>query len=106
MKTILKQLFISYGYTSILWALESFENEERYEVCEIILEFLRELEICYNIEIPHRLSDKVEKEYQESFEELIDLEGRTITKNISIYGENIRKVIIKHLENGSSYISV
>jgi hypothetical protein len=97
-----KQLF-SFGFLPLLLVMEILQDEEKYELCSIILQVLNEHSEKYGFYIPKQFTDQAVEEMKYNFMKYHNLSGDIAYYNNPWYAANIlteiRKLIRRSLRS-------
>ncbi|MDD5013484.1 MAG: hypothetical protein PHW73_00095 [Atribacterota bacterium] len=83
-----RQLF-SFGFLPLLLVIEILQDEEKYELCAIILKVLNEHSEKYGFAIPKQFTDQAVEEMKYNFMKYHKLSGDIAYKNNAWYGAEI-----------------
>ena len=88
-RIIIRIKFLSFGFLPLLKVMEIFQDEEKYELCSVIQEVLKEFSDKYNLKIPLKYNEDAIEEMKYNFMKYHNLSGETAFGNLESYVEDI-----------------
>lgn len=88
-KSILDNQFMSYGFLPFLNLLGQFEDEERYEDCQLIYEIIKEKSEKYDVALPTKYSKQAVDLFLNEFKKSKN-KGEIALANVPYYADKIR----------------
>jgi hypothetical protein len=84
-KKFIEQQLLAFGFLPMLLVMEILQDEEKYELCAIILEVLNEHSKKYEFTIPKHFNDQAVEEMKYNFMKYFNLSGETAYNNNPLY---------------------
>ncbi|MDD5358373.1 MAG: hypothetical protein PHX80_04450 [Candidatus Nanoarchaeia archaeon] len=88
-KKFIEQQIFAFGFLPLLLVMEILQDEEKYELCAIILQVLNEHSEKYGFVIPKQFSEQAVEEMKYNFMKYYNLSGDITYRNNTWYAANI-----------------